>query len=320
MSKLYTIGELLIDFTPTGQSGLLASVEHFTKHAGGAPANVAAVCAKFGQQAALLSQVGQDAFGDFLIETLKQAGVETTYITQTTEGDTSLAFVSLTDDGERDFLFYRRNAADLLYRQEQLPTNLLSALDILHFCSVNLVESPMKQTHVALIEQAHLTGCLVSFDANIRLPLWHDAGACRKTIGAFLPKAHIIKLSDEELLFLTHLEDEQQAVLGLFQGKVQVILVTHGADGATLYTKQQHIKVPAEYVQAIDTTGAGDAFIGAVLTILLENNITVATLGAFCEQFASPLVTFANRYAGTSTKKQGAIASYPTKQELPFTF
>lgn len=320
MSKLYTIGELLIDFTPTKQNGSLASVEHFTKHAGGAPANVAAVCAKLGQQAALLSQVGQDAFGDFLIETVKHAGVETAYITQTTEGDTSLAFVSLTDKGDRDFLFYRRHAADLLYRQEQLPTNLLTTHDILHFCSVNLVESPMKQAHEALIEQAHLTGCLVSFDPNVRLALWHDAEACRKTVIEFLPKAHIVKLSNEELLFLTHIEDEQQAVHTLFHGKIQVIFVTHGAEGATLYTKQQHVKVAAELVHAIDTTGAGDAFIGAVLAILLDKHITVATLQAFCEQFATMLLTFANRYASTSTEKHGAIASYPTKHEMPFTF
>ncbi len=320
MNQLYTIGELLIDFTPTAQNGALASVEHFTKHAGGAPANVAAVCAKLGQQAALLSQVGQDAFGDFLIETMQHAGVDTTYIRQTTEGDTSLAFVSLTDNGDRDFLFYRRNAADLLYRQQQLPTNLLRAHDILHFCSVNLVKSPMKQTHQALIAQAHLADCLVSFDPNIRLPLWHDAKACRKTIVEFLPSAHIVKVSAEELLFLTRLENEQQAVQALFRGKIQVIFVTHGAEGATLYTKQQHVKVPADYVQAIDTTGAGDAFIGAVLATLLEHNVTVATLEAFCTQFASPLLTFANRYAGISTTKHGAIASYPVSHELPFTF
>lgn len=320
MRKLYAIGELLIDFTPTGQGGSLHAVEQFTKHAGGAPANVAAVSAKLGQYAALLSQVGQDAFGDFLIETVKQAGVDTQYIAQTTEGETSLAFVSLTADGERDFLFYRRNAADLLYRPAQLPANLLTAHDILHFCSVNLVNSPMKQTHEAMIAQAHQAGCLVSFDPNVRLPLWHDADACRQTILQFLPSAHIVKLSDEELLFLTHMKDEQQAVESLLQGKVQVIFVTHGAQGASLYTKQQHVKVSADVVQAIDTTGAGDAFIGAILSILLQKNITIEVIEAFCETFATPLLSFANHYAGASTTKHGAIPSYPTLQEVPFSF
>lgn len=320
MRKLYAIGELLIDFTPAGQGGSLHAVEQFTKHAGGAPANVAAVSAKLGQSAALLSQVGQDAFGDFLIETVKQAGVDTQYIAQTTEGETSLAFVSLTADGERDFLFYRRNAADLLYRPEQLPANLLTAHDILHFCSVNLVDSPMKQTHEAMIAQAHQAGCLVSFDPNVRLPLWHDADACRQTILQFLPSAHIVKLSEEELLFLTHIKDEQLAVESLFQGNIQVMFVTHGPQGASLYTKQHHVKVTADAVQAIDTTGAGDAFIGAILSMVLQKNISVESVKAFCETFATPLLSFANRYAGASTTKQGAIASYPTLQEVPFSF
>jgi len=320
MRKLYAIGELLIDFTPTGQGGSLLAVEHFTKHAGGAPANVAAVCAKLGHPAALLSQVGQDAFGDFLISTVKQAGVDTRYIAQTTEGETSLAFVSLTADGERDFLFYRRNAADLLYRPAQLPANLLTANDILHFCSVNLVDSPMKQTHEAMIAQAHQAGCLVSFDPNVRLPLWHDAEACRQTILQFLPNAHIVKLSEEELLFLTHIKDEQLAIESLFQGNIQVMFVTHGPQGASLYTKQHHVKVSADVVQAIDTTGAGDAFIGAILSMLLQKNIMLDGLEAFCETLATPLLSFANRYAGASTTKHGAIPSYPTLQEVPFSF
>ncbi|KOS68849.1 fructokinase [Lysinibacillus contaminans] len=320
MNKLVTIGECLIDFTPSEQGGPISEVGSFTKNAGGAPANVAAVAAKLGQNAAFLSQVGQDAFGDFLIETMKVAGVETKHIAQTTEGETSLAFVSLTDDGNRDFLFYRRHAADLLYRKEQLPRDLLTAFDILHFCSVNLVESPMKHAHEALIEQAHNAGCLVSFDPNVRLPLWHDEEACRQTILDFLPKAHIVKLSDEELTFLTHIEDERQAVHTLLQEKVQVLFVTHGADGATLYTKQQCVKVSADIVQAIDTTGAGDAFIGAILSILLENNIIPKTLEQFCESQTKSLLSFANQYAGASTQKHGAIASYLVKDELPFTF
>lgn len=318
MSKLYAIGELLIDFTPSEPNASLATVEQFTKNAGGAPANVAAACAKLEQQAAIITQVGQDAFGDFLIETLNKVTVDTNYIAQTVEGETSLAFVSLTGDGSRDFLFYRRHAADLLYNKEQLPPNLLTDQDILHFCSVNLVESPMKHAHMALIEQAHQAGSLVSFDPNVRLPLWHDEMACRQTILAFLPEAHIVKLSEEELLFLTAIEDEETAVHSLFQGKVQVLIITCGAKGARLYTKKLHVKVPADKVQAIDTTGAGDAFIGALLAILLSKQITATNLKDFCEQHAAPLLTFANGYAGASTEKHGAIASYLTKQEFPF--
>lgn len=320
MSKLYTIGELLIDFTPTKHDSFPAEVEHFAKNAGGAPANVAAACAKLGQETALLTQVGQDAFGDFLVDTLKQAGIDTNYIMQTNEGETSLAFVSLKKDGNRDFLFYRRHAADLLYSKEQLPANLLTAIDILHFCSINLVESPMKEAHIALIEQAHQAESLVSFDPNVRLPLWHDDKECRQTILEFIPKAQIVKLSEEELLFLTAIADEEKAVHTLFQGKVQVLIITRGAEGASLYTRKLHVRVPADMVHTIDTTGAGDAFIGAVLSIFLSQQITVGKLIDFCEQYAVPLLTFANRYAGASTEKHGAIASYLTKHELSFDY
>ncbi len=114
----------------------------------------------------------------------------------------------------------------------------------------------MKQAHLALIEQAHRAGSLISFDPNVRLPLWQDKEACCETILAFLPKAHIVKLSEEELLFLTTLEDEQEAVQTLFKGYVEVIIITHGAaGGATLYTKKHHVKAPADKVQPVDTTG-----------------------------------------------------------------
>ncbi|WP_341302496.1 carbohydrate kinase [Lysinibacillus sp. FSL H8-0500] len=318
MGRLFTIGELLIDFTPANEYGSLTTIEHFTKNAGGAPANVAAVCAKLGQQAALFTQVGQDAFGDFLKTTLQQAGVDTRYIRQTTEGETSLAFVSLATNGDRDFLFYRRQTADLLYKPEYLPLQLLTSNDIVHFCSVNLVESPMKQAHIALIEQAYQAGSLVSFDPNVRLPLWHDESACRETILAFLPKAHIVKLSEEELVFLTAIEDEQTAVQTLFQENVTVIIITHGAKGASLYTAQQHFYVPATKVTTVDTTGAGDAFIGAMLSQFLAQQLTVATITAFCEQHAEALLSFANHYAGISTMKHGAIPSYPARHELSF--
>ncbi|QPA55970.1 carbohydrate kinase family protein [Lysinibacillus sphaericus] len=314
MGKLFTIGELLIDFTPTQQHGDLVQIEHFTKHAGGAPANVAAVCAKLGQQAALLTQIGQDAFGDFLKKTLQQAGVDTQYIRQTTEGETSLAFVALSETGERDFQFYRRHAADLLYKQEYLPSQLLTNKDIIHFCSVNLVDSPMKSAHLAFIEQAHQAGSIVSFDPNVRLPLWQDETACRETILAFLPKAHIVKLSNEELLFLTAIEEEFSAVHTLFQGHLETIIITHGAEGATLYTKKCQRKVHAENVQAVDTTGAGDAFIGAILSQFLQHQLSADHLVAYCEQYAISLLSFANRYAGITTMKYGAIPSYP---ELP---
>jgi len=133
-----------------------------------------------------------------------------------------------------------------------------------------------------------------------------------------LPNAHIVKLSEEELVFLTAIEDEQTAVQTLFQENISIIIITHGAKGASLYTAQQHFYVPATKVTTVDTTGAGDAFIGAMLSQFLAQQLTVATITAFCEQHAEALLSFANHYAGISTMKHGAIPSYPARHELSF--
>ncbi|MEG0260814.1 MAG: carbohydrate kinase [Lysinibacillus sp.] len=316
MNSLFAIGEVLIDFTPVEQGRSLTSVENFTKNCGGAPANVAAVVAKLGYSAALISQVGDDAFGEFLVESLGKAGVNTSFIEKTSLGSTSLAFVSLSENGHRDFVFYRHLAADLLYAKEQLPLAHVRAGDIIHFCSVNLVDSPMREAHSTLIEHAIAQNCLISFDPNVRLPLWHCEDACRNAIRSFLPEVHILKIAEDELPFITQLENVELAVHSLFTGNVKVVFLTKGAAGATLYTRKTHLHIPSPVVQAIDTTGAGDAFIGAILAKLMEQQISVNALEDFLEANALSLLTFANQYAALSTEKNGAIPSFPVGKEL----
>lgn len=310
MQKLYAIGELLIDFTPLEERGSLASTTAFQKNAGGAPANVAAVVALLGGKSTLLSQVGEDGFGTFLVETLKSVGVDTSHLLQTTEGQTSLAFVSIQKNGERDFLFYRNSAADLLYNADALPLDQLTKGDIIHFCSVDLVESPMKTAHKILLNTALEEHCIISFDPNVRLPLWDNHDLYRKTILEFLPFAHILKVSDEELTFITGIEDTEKAIHSLFVGNVEVILFTRGAFGAALYTKSCKAEVPGRNVSAIDTTGAGDAFIGAFLYQLLQMNSTPQPLHIYCQQQAHELLHFANDFASATTQFKGAIPAF----------
>lgn len=304
MKRLYAIGEVLIDFTP------LANENAFQKNAGGAPANVAAVVSLLGGRSTLLSQVGTDNFGSFLIETLKEVGVSTKHLHQTNVGQTSLAFVELDSDGLRDFSFYRNGAADLLYSPSQLPLQDLEQGDAVHFCSVNLVESPMKEAHIRLIEEAHKKDCLVSFDPNVRLPLWGDSQACRETILSFIPCAHILKISDDELEFITGIKDVKEAIHSLFIGHVQVILLTRGANGAELYTQSHYVQIPGVEVFSLDTTGAGDAFIGAFLYKILKEQLTTSSLLSSCEAHATSLLQFANNFAAKSTQHFGAISSY----------
>ena len=197
--KLCVIGEALIDFIPQRKGCSLQEVEGFTRVAGGAPANVAGAVAKMGVPAMVLTQLGKDAFGDHIIASLKESGIDTSHILQSDQYDTSLSFVSLREDGNRDFKFYRRTAADLQYGPENITADLLDDCGMVHFCSVSLVESPMKQAHRALLELAKQKGVLVSFDPNLRFSLWDDKDALYRTVHEFLPYADILKLSDEEL-------------------------------------------------------------------------------------------------------------------------
>lgn len=316
MGKLFCIGEVLIDMIP-GQKGLeLKDVASFTRVPGGAPANVASVVTSYGGNAALITKVGKDAFGDFLIDTLDIVGVDTTMVFRTDEANTALAFVSLREDGERDFSFYRNPSADLLLTKEEINEDWFTSADLLHFCSVDLVESPMKYAHVKAIESIKAKGGLVSFDPNVRLPLWKNHEACRQTILEFIPKAHIVKISDDELTFITGISNDQEALQSLFRGDVQVVVFTKGSEGATVYTKQGSYDSHGYKVNVVDTTGAGDAFIGGFLYQLLQNGVTQQNLTEILEDKHLDILQFANASGALTTTGKGAISSIPAKEAI----
>ena len=206
MRKLYGIGEALIDFIPNVKNSELKDVEQFSRQVGGAPANVVSVARKMGASTEMVTQLGNDAFGDIIVETLKNIGVGTQFIKRTDEANTALAFVSLKEDGQRDFSFYRKPSADMLYKAEYLNEITINPNDVLHFCSVDLVESNMKEAHKAMVNKFKSANATIVFDPNVRLPLWQNAEACKEAIHEFLPKANVIKISDEELeLSLIHI-------------------------------------------------------------------------------------------------------------------
>lgn len=314
MSKLYTIGEALIDFIPDTRGIELKNVVGFRKEAGGAPANVACAVAKLGGSSAFIGKLGEDAFGDFLVETMDAAGVDTRQVLRTKEANTALAFVSLKADGDRDFSFYRNPSADMLLSEDEISGEWFAKGDILHYCSVDLIEAPVKYAHLKAIAAMKEAGGLISFDPNVRLPLWEDPEQCRQTILQFIPLSHLVKISSDELAFITGIEDEQEAIASLFVGDVQAVVYTRGSEGAVWHTPSYDVSVPGQKVAVIDTTGAGDAFIGALLYQLQLNEGVVKGIGA--EQ-AERIVSFANAAAALTTTRAGAISSLPLLQELP---
>ncbi|WP_334077147.1 carbohydrate kinase [Paenibacillus sanfengchensis] len=316
MGTLYAIGEVLIDFIPRQAGQALKDVVSFERAAGGAPANVAATAAKLGGTASIITKLGNDAFGDFLLEQLTEAGVRIDLVKRTGEANTGLAFVSLRADGERDFSFYRNPSADLLLAGEEIDPDVFQAGDLLHFGSVDLVESPMKQAHVKAIDAIKSRGGIVSFDPNVRLPLWNDHEAYRQTIQTFLPKAHLLKISEDELGFITGIPDEEQALASLFTGDVQAVIYTKGSQGADLILSQQRFKSDGFKVKAQDTTGAGDAFIGGFLHQLLERKATPQNLSSILSEEHAALLRFANACGAITTTGKGAIPSLPTVEQV----
>lgn len=313
---LYAIGEALIDMIPSQSGCAFADVPAFSPRVGGAPANVCGAFAKLGGQSALLTQLGDDPFGHKIAAELADCGIDTRHIAFTDKANTALAFVSLAEDGNRTFSFYRNPSADLLYAPEQLAPTLFDDAFALHFCSVALVESPMREAHKTAIAAARRAGALVSFDPNLRFPLWPDREALRRTVREFLPLADIVKISDEELAFITGTDSITDALPQLFTGHVQLVLYTCGSAGAHAYTRTAHGFAPCKPVKAVDTTGAGDGFIGSFLWQLHAAGAARGTLPALRAEQLDKWLAFSNDFCGISVQHSGAIAAYPDANRM----
>ena len=316
MKKVISIGEALIDFIPHEKGQSLNNVSNFLRVAGGAPLNVAAAVAKLGGNAQMLTKLGVDSFGDHILEQVEPLGVDISKVLRTKEANTALAFVSLREDGERDFSFYRNPSADMLLNAEEIEEEVFAQGGILHFCSVSLIDAPIKEAHRKAIEFAKRNNCLISFDPNVRLPLWETPEACREAILEFLPFANIVKISDEELEFITGIADETEALNFLLQGDVEVIIYTKGTNGAEFITKERVIFSPSFKVSAQDTTGAGDSFIGSLLYQVAEGEYSLEQLVDLSEEKVQEILTFSNATAALTVCKKGAIGALPLKEEV----
>ena len=316
MKKVIAIGEALIDFIPHEKGRALNNVENFLRVPGGAPLNVAAAVAKLGGKSQMLTKLGEDGFGDAILNEVKPLGVDVSRISRTKEANTALAFVSLREDGERDFSFYRNPSADMLLSAEEICSEDFNERDILHFCSVSLIDAPIKEAHRRAIEIAKEKGCLISFDPNVRLPLWKQPEDCRKAILEFLPLSNIVKISDEELEFITGIKDEKEALDSLLTGDVKVIIYTKGTNGAEFITKERVIFSPSFKVSAQDTTGAGDSFIGSLLYQVAEGEYSLEELVTLSEEKVQEILTFSNATAALTVCKKGAIGALPLKGEV----
>jgi fructokinase len=305
------VGELLIDFTPSGiseQGGML-----FERNPGGAPANVLAAMAKLGLRTAFIGKVGLDPFGAFLKDVLEKQAIDTKGLLQTEEAKTTLAFVHLDETGDRTFSFYRNPGADMLLTEEEVKEEILRKASIFHFGSVSMSREPARGATLKAAEKARSMGKLVSYDPNLRPPLWENLAEAKNIILQGLQYTDIFKISEEELVFLTETNDLEYGTSQLYEHyKTPVILVTLGAKGCFYRRKEQTNLCPGFHVDAIDTTGAGDAFLGGFLYKLImsgkqTNELTNVDL--------NEMVRFANAMGALTTTRKGAIPAIPTLEE-----
>ncbi|MDE6666923.1 MAG: carbohydrate kinase [Clostridia bacterium] len=314
MSKLFSIGELLIDFQSVGYGGL-KETKQFVKNAGGAPANVCVQAVKLGQKAAYLTKVGNDGFGEFLIDTLKAEGIDTEFISKSDEYDTSLAFVSFQQNGEREFSFYRKAAADLHFTVEDFKGVKFNEGDVLEFGSVALKTRQARDVHSWLINNAESAKAVICFDPNLRFNLWESSEELKSVVNEFSKYADVMKVGKDELEFITDMP-EQEAVKKLFTGKLKLLFVTDGGHGAKLYLADgREYKCAGYSVKTVDTTGAGDSFFGGAIAQIMEEGLSVDGLINNKTDYAK-ILDFACKCGAYTTTGYGAIPAMGNRKNI----
>lgn len=311
MNKVFCIGELLIDFIGKDINKGLSNGVNFEKKAGGAPANVAASVCKLGGSSAFLGQVGNDSFGKFLVDVLKSVNIDVEMTKM--EGKTTLAFVAIDENGERDFEFNR--GSDGEYKFESIDLNKISINDIIHFGSATgFLDGELKNTYFKLLEYAKEKGIFISFDPNYR-----DALITEEKLAGFIDDckhftkyADFMKLSDEEIKLITGKENLESGIDELHKIGAKIICITLGSKGTLLSVNGEKRTIPSIKIKQVDSTGAGDAFVGGVLkkvaNIEDKKNISL--------EMWENIIGYANKVGAITCTNYGAIDSMPTEEEL----
>lgn len=312
MIDIVAIGEILIDFTPSGKNGQGADL--FAKNPGGAPANVLAMAARLSGKTAFIGKVGRDAFGNFLRSVLVQNGIGSSGLAEDETVPTTLAFVQLDENGDRSFTFYRNPGADRMLTAQDVKTELIDSCRVFHFGSVSMTHDPSRSATLYAAGYAKAQGKLVSFDPNYRAMLWDDEADALEQIRQGIAMADVLKVSEEEAQLITGDNDPASASQKLLDMGPALVLVSLGEQGAFYRTTSCAGHVPAYSVEAVDTTGAGDAFVGAILWQL--SGMGRNAISAMGETRLREIVNFANAAGALTTTAGGAIPAMPNMEQI----
>lgn len=307
---IVAIGEVLIDLTQTGTDG--AGVPQYAANPGGAPANLAVAAARLGVSTALISKVGQDAFGRYLRKVMEENKVDVSALTVDEEQHTTMAVVSVDENGERDFTFYRDPGADSMLLKDEIPLGLLKEARFLHFGSVSLTREPARTTTLCAAETARALGAVITYDPNYRANLWPDRDTAIRRMRKPLDMVDILKISDEELPLLADTDDLEAGTAALAEHGIRLILVTLGPNGVFYRFGGKTGTVPGVPCTVGDTNGAGDTFFGAFLSRLSRLDGPDCLTADMLEE----MLAFANKAASITTSRRGAIPAMPTLEEM----
>jgi fructokinase len=311
MPDVICYGELLIDFVPTISPVSLIEAPAFKKAPGGAPANVAVGLARLGIETGFMGKVGEDAFGRFLAGTLAENNVDISALVFSDMARTALAFVSLGEGGEREFMFYRHPSADMLYTPEEVNLAYIQSAKIFHFGSISLISEPSRSASFHAIRSAKKFGLLLSYDPNLRLNLWDDKSHAREGIMSAWSLADIIKVSEEEIVFLSGQSDISKGAAQLWHPDLKLLVITRGKSGCRYVTPGFQGDVDGYAVDPVDTTGAGDGFVAGLLKGMIENPMIWER-----EDMLAQVCRYANAVGALATLERGAIPALPSISQV----
>ena len=313
MEKVYDVtamGEMLIDFTLNGQSDQGNNL--FEACPGGAPCNVLAMLNKLGRKTAFIGKVGEDQFGRLLRDTIDELGIETKGLLLDREIHTTLAFVHTFPDGDREFSFYRKPGADMMLSEEEVDYELIRQSKVFHFGTLSMTDEPVRSATKKALETAKVSGCLITFDPNLRPPLWDSLDTAKEMMEYGFRYCDMLKISDNEIQFVTGKEDYDEGIR-ILQEKyhIPLIFLTMGKEGSRAYYQDLRVEKKGFTVKAIETTGAGDTFCGCAIHGLLTHG-----MDGMNEEVLGEVLTYANAGAALITMKKGAIRSMPDPENI----
>ena len=315
MADVICMGELLVEYVSTTDNVSLVHSPGFIKAPGGAPANVAVALQRLGLQAAFVGKVGNDPFGEYLRESLQQTGVDTTYLFVDQKARTTAVFVAVWDDGRKDLCFYRNPGADMMLREDEIIDTIFADARCFHFGSISFIDEPSASAQKKALQLARDQGLMISYDPNYRPTLWPDRKTAEQVIQDSFRHCHLAKVSEEEWQVATGFENLEAGIDKILSQGVELLVISRGENGALATNGNYQIEIPGLEVDVVETTGAGDGFLGAIIVELLPEREKTGSLSTIGEDIVRNALIKANAVGALTCKKPGAIPALPTRTE-----